>query len=116
MSSWCAPQIFEAVGISPTVCQQCFTGVASRIGGFGYFQIAQSSLMRHEQGFPSRDIHELPVMQNPGDYHWRDGGERHVNDPGAVAALQAAVKLEGYAGTEAFAAYSVRSTPPAYPA
>ena len=42
-------QIYEAVGISPAVCQQCFTGVSSRIGGFGYNQIATSSLMRHEQ-------------------------------------------------------------------
>ena len=25
---------------------------------------------------------------NPGFYHWRDGGEKHMNDPMSVANLQ----------------------------
>ena len=29
---------------------------------------------------------------NPGFYHWRDGGEKHMNDPMSVANLQDAAK------------------------
>lgn len=30
---------------------------------------------------------------SPGVYHWRDGGEKHVNEPNNVAKLQAAARL-----------------------
>lgn len=30
------------------------------------------------------------ILRNPGVYHWRNGGEGHINTPGAVASLQEA--------------------------
>lgn len=33
------------------------------------------------------------VLVSPGIYHWRDGGEKHINEPVNVAKLQAAVRL-----------------------
>lgn len=30
------------------------------------------------------------ILRNPGIYHWRNGGEGHINTPGAVASLQEA--------------------------
>jgi glutamate synthase (NADPH/NADH) len=106
MQGYKGAQIFEAVGISQEVTDQCFTGIASRIGGGGYDAIATGALKRHEMAFPSRDTWEVPVLQNPGDYHWRDGGEKHINDPTAIAALQASVKMEGYAATAAYKQFS----------
>lgn len=33
------------------------------------------------------------VLVSPGVYHWRDGGEKHVNEPVNIAKLQAAARL-----------------------
>ena len=32
------------------------------------------------------------MLRLQGDYHWRDGGEKHTNDPQSIANLQAAAK------------------------
>lgn len=28
------------------------------------------------------------IIRNPGIYHWRSGGEKHINDPESIANLQ----------------------------
>ena len=32
------------------------------------------------------------ILRNPGFFHYRTGGEKHVNDPDSIAALQEATK------------------------
>lgn len=39
------------------------------------------------------------VISNPGVYHWRAGGEKHINDPRSIAALQE------YVNSKTFNAY-----------
>ena len=34
------------------------------------------------------------ILRNPGFFHWRSGGEAHVNDPSSIALLQEATKYE----------------------
>lgn len=55
--------------------------------------LAKESLQRHEMTFYnlSPDSH---ILRNPGNYHWRAGGEGHINEPGAIAALQEAAVNE----------------------
>eukprot|EP00501_MAST-03F_sp_TOSAG23-6_P000775 GSMAST32.ASY1.ANO1.805.1 assembled CDS len=74
-------QIFEAVGLGNDVMSMCFTGTPSRIGGQSFEDIGLASLVRH-------DYVEAPVRQNFGEYHFREGGESHVNTPSAIAYLQ----------------------------
>jgi len=31
---------------------------------------------------------DMLVIRNPGIYHWRSGGEKHINDPASIASLQ----------------------------
>jgi glutamate synthase (NADPH/NADH) len=38
-------------------------------------------------------IGDSKVLVSPGVYHWRDGGEKHINEPFNVAKLQAAARL-----------------------
>jgi len=45
--SYCGAQIFEAVGLSPALVEQHFTGTATRIGGVGLPEIAEGSIARH---------------------------------------------------------------------
>ncbi|XP_014678150.1 PREDICTED: putative glutamate synthase [NADPH], partial [Priapulus caudatus] len=44
-------------------------------------------LNRHFIAFAKREL-DNRIMTNPGFYHWRQGGEKHVNDPLSVAFLQ----------------------------
>lgn len=34
------------------------------------------------------NILDMMIIRNPGIYHWRSGGEKHINDPDSIASLQ----------------------------
>ncbi|GAB4826241.1 glutamate synthase [NADH] [Ancistrocladus abbreviatus] len=63
--------------------------------------LASDSLQLHEMAFPIRAFApgsaEALALPNPGDYHWRKGGELHLNDPLAVAKLQEASRSNSVA-------------------
>ena len=62
-----------------------------RIGGVGFEQLAKESLERHKLAFTDREC-DAQILRNPGFFHYRTGGEKHVNDPDSIAALQEATK------------------------
>lgn len=103
LQSYKGAQIFEALGIDDSVVDRCFTGTATRIKGMTFELIAQDAFALHEKGFPSRDIREIPGLAETGEYHWRDGGEPHVNDPVSIANIQDAVR---YKNDKSYEAYS----------
>ena len=45
---------------------------------------------RHAIGFPKISQDKVTVLPNPGDYHWRNGGDSHMWDPKSISALQLA--------------------------
>ena len=92
LQSYKGAQIFEAVGLADEVVDRCFTGTASRVQGVGFEVLAEEMQRRHAAGYPPRDTVALPVLPNPGDFHWRRGGDTHMWDPEAVADLQVAVR------------------------
>ncbi|MEE4361075.1 MAG: glutamate synthase large subunit [Pseudomonadales bacterium] len=92
LQSYKGAQIFEAVGIADEVIQRCFAGTTSRVQGAGFAILAEELERRHEIGYPSREGVRLPVLPNPGEFHWRRGGDRHMWDPIAVADLQVAAR------------------------
>ncbi|MBI1902978.1 MAG: glutamate synthase large subunit [Planctomycetia bacterium] len=92
LQSYKGAQIFEAVGIGDEVVGRCFEGTASRIKGVGFKVLEEELLRRHELGYPSREQNRLPVLPNPGEFHWRADGERHTWDPLAIADLQVAAR------------------------
>ncbi len=92
LQSYKGAQIFEAVGLADEVIERCFTGTASRVQGAGFDVLTDEMQRRHDVGYPPRDIVRLPVLPNPGDFHWRRGGDRHMWDPQSVADLQVAVR------------------------
>ncbi|XP_052808642.1 uncharacterized protein LOC128237296 isoform X2 [Mya arenaria] len=87
LHSYKGAQIFEAVGLNRDVMDLCFTGSASRIGGVGFTHLAEETLRRHWLAYAEIECDSRVVM-NPGNLHWRDGGEKHINDPMSVANLQ----------------------------
>ncbi|XP_034711000.1 glutamate synthase [NADH], amyloplastic isoform X2 [Vitis riparia] len=109
LASYKGAQIFEAVGLSSEVIQRCFTGTPSRVEGATFEMLAQDALELHEMAFPTRVFPsgsaEAVALPNPGDYHWRKGGEVHLNDPLAIAKLQDAARSNSVA---AYKEYSKR--------
>ena len=102
LQSYKGAQIFEALGIDDSVVDRCFTGTATRIKGMTFELIAQDAFAFHEKGFPSREIVTVPGLAESGEYHWRDGGEPHINDPVSIANIQDAVRTKNDKSYEAY--------------
>ncbi|WVZ99539.1 hypothetical protein U9M48_044817, partial [Paspalum notatum var. saurae] len=107
LASYKGAQIFEALGLASEVVNKCFKGTPSRVGGATFEMLAQDALCLHEQGFPSRTLPpgsaDANALPNPGDYHLRQNGEVHLNDPLAIAKLQEAARANS---REAYNEYS----------
>ena len=76
MSSYRGGQVFEAVGLSDEVVEECFFGTTSQIGGVTFEHIAADSQARHQQGFGDPDSASL----DEGGYYKvlpGDRGETH---------------------------------------
>jgi len=101
LSSYCGAQVFEAVGLSPELVEQHFTGTPSRIGGIGLRELAEGALARHARAYPGTGDELLPVV---GLYAWRRDGEHHQWNPETIALLQHAVRGGGRPTYEQFAA------------
>jgi len=79
LNSYQGAQIFEALGVGKEVMDYCFTGTHSRIGGVGFTDIAEESLIRHQAGWLS----EVPAgecldLGDPGYNRYRRSGEKHA--------------------------------------
>ncbi|KAK4167329.1 putative glutamate synthase [NADPH] [Cladorrhinum sp. PSN259] len=102
LASYKGAQIFEALGVDDSVVDRCFRGTASRIKGITFELIAEDALRLHEQGFPSRHTVQVVGLPESGEYHWRDGGEAHINDPTSIANIQDAVRTKNDKSYEAY--------------
>ncbi|MGI9322325.1 MAG: glutamate synthase-related protein, partial [Pseudomonadales bacterium] len=90
--SYKGAQIFEAVGLADEVIARCFVGTASRVQGMGFDALFEETLRRHQLGYPPRSESLIPTLPNPGDFHWRSGGDAHMWDPSSIANLQVAAR------------------------
>ncbi len=106
LHSYKGAQIFEAVGLGDDIINRCFRGTASRIKGVSLDVLAEESLRRHEKAYPPRELVRLPVLDNPGDYYWRSGGELHMWNPETIANIQLAARTNSKAAYQAFASVS----------
>uniref|UniRef100_A0AC34QHY5 Glutamate synthase n=1 Tax=Panagrolaimus sp. JU765 TaxID=591449 RepID=A0AC34QHY5_9BILA len=100
LHSYKGAQIFEIVGLAQEVVDRCFTNSVSRLGGANFDILAQEAMRRHRMAYPAPDAEgdnylygDSRVLVSPGIYHWRAGGEKHINEPVNVAKLQAAARL-----------------------
>ncbi|XP_039044583.1 glutamate synthase 1 [NADH], chloroplastic-like isoform X4 [Hibiscus syriacus] len=107
LASYKGAQIFEALGLSSEVIEKCFAGTPSRVEGATFEMLARDALHLHELAFPYRapapGSAEAVALPNPGDYHWRKGGEVHLNDPLAIAKLQEAARGNSVAAYKEYA-------------
>jgi len=104
VQSYRGAQIFEAIGLSPSLIARGFGGTPSRVGGIGLTELAREALDRHDRGFGRQAVAIVDELPVGGLYQWRRRGERHKWNPATIAALQAAVAVEG-GDRERFAEY-----------
>ncbi|XP_071114158.1 uncharacterized protein [Haliotis cracherodii] len=109
LHSYKGAQIFEAVGLDKEVVDRCFEGTASRIGGANFNVLATELLNRHSFAYKSRECDNI-IVADPGFYHWRDGGEKHMNDPLTIGNLQEAVKTNSKDAYSRFVESSMKSS------
>ena len=91
LQSYKGAQIFEAVGLADDIIQKCFVGTASRVQGISFKVLIEESLRRHAIGYPAAG-ENIAILENPGDFHWRTGGDAHMWDPNTIFNLQIAAR------------------------
>ena len=103
IQSYRGAQIYEALGLHPTLIHAYFRGTPSRIGGIGLNELAEESLRRQRQAFPARPAngHTLPVG---GRYQYREEGEYHLFNPHTIHQLQQAVRDNDFGAYQKYAA------------
>ena len=103
LQSYKSAQIFEAVGLADEIVARCFVGTASRVQGVNFAVLFEEMALRHELGFPVRNENVVSVLPNPGDFHWRRGGDTHMWDPETISKLQVATRTNNEDAYWAFA-------------
>ncbi len=103
LQSYKGAQIFEAVGLADEIVDRCFVGTASRVQGVNFSTLFKEMKQRHAIGYPPRDENRIPLLPNPGDFHWRKTGDAHMWDPTAIASLQNAARTNDKDAYWAFA-------------
>ncbi|GAB2724310.1 glutamate synthase large subunit [Paenibacillus thermoaerophilus] len=95
IQSYRGAQIFEAIGIHPSVIDRYFTWTPSRIGGIGLDVIAKETLMRHEKAYVDLTTRDQ-ALDAGGDHNWRQGGEIHLLHPETIHTLQQSARTNNY--------------------
>jgi glutamate synthase (NADPH/NADH) large chain len=102
LHSYKGAQIFEAIGLRDEVIDLCFSGTASRVQGVNLEELAEEMLRRHALGFPPREEDKMETLPNPGEFHWRAEGEKHMWNPESIAALQSAARTNNFESYKQF--------------
>ena len=92
LQSYKGAQIFEAVGLADEIINKAFPGTASRVQGINFEALSREAIRRHDLGYPKEISKKVSVLSNPGDFHWRHGGESHMWDPKTISNLQLAAR------------------------
>ena len=99
ISSYRGAQLFEAVGLSREVVNQCFRGVASRIEGSGF-----DELEADQQALAKLAWTKRKPIEPGGLLKFVHGQEYHAFNPDVVKGLQDAVRTGEYARWKTYAA------------
>jgi glutamate synthase domain-containing protein 2/glutamate synthase domain-containing protein 1/glutamate synthase domain-containing protein 3 len=95
VSSYRGAQIFEAIGISSKLVEECFTGTSTQIEGVGFAEIATESLTRHGLAFGNAVPIEAGKLDDPGYFRFRRGGELHAVSPPVIQNFHTFVGIKG---------------------
>jgi glutamate synthase (ferredoxin) len=94
LSSYRGAQIFEAIGVSQDVIDQCFCGTVSQVGGVTLDLIAQDAIRRHAGAYSAP---ENAALDEGGCYKVARGGrgEFHAFNPQVILTMHRFLKSGG---------------------
>ena len=95
VSSYRGSQVFEAIGISTKLVEECFFGTATQIEGLNFAEIAEESLVRHAMAYSNAVPVEAGKLDDPGFYRFRRGGELHAVTPPVIQNFHTYVGIKG---------------------
>ena len=102
LQSYKGAQVFEAVGLAEEIVDRAFTGTTTRIQGTD-FEALYTDLSRFHDSAWNVAAGETPLLENYGQFHYRDGKEQHLNTPESMVNLQIAARTNS---REAFKTFS----------
>ncbi len=116
LNSYQGAQIFEALGINSEVVDLCFTGCTSRIGGVGFTEIADESIIRHRAAYADIIEKGVPITQpleleHPGYFRYRKTGERHAITTDVIKNFHSFVKSNKREDYDAYVQASLETHP-----
>jgi glutamate synthase (NADPH/NADH) len=103
LQSYKGAQVFEAVGLADEVVDRCFTGTTTRIQGTDFEGLYRDLERFHESAYPAHSTDLDDLVRSDGQFHYRDGGEAHLNTPAGMVNLQLAARTNS---REAYKEYS----------
>jgi glutamate synthase domain-containing protein 2/glutamate synthase domain-containing protein 1/glutamate synthase domain-containing protein 3 len=81
----------EAIGLNKEFIEKYFGPIPSRIGGLGFTEVAQETLLRHNDAYRIKRG-GVDVLPSGGEHRNRRGGPPHLWDTESIALLQQAVR------------------------
>ena len=96
IQSYQGSEIFEALGVSRSVCDEYFPNVVSRVGGIDLEDIENRVLSLHDAAFDPRDLTVNDAVESIGTHKSRSGGEEHMYNPLTIHLLQQSTRKGDY--------------------
>ena len=96
IQSYQGSKIFEALGISRSVCEEFFPDTVSRIGGIDLDDINRRTAALHDAAFDPRDLTVNEAVDSIGNHKSRSGKEEHLYNPLTIHLLQKSTWTNDY--------------------
>ncbi len=97
LASYTGAQLFQAIGISQSILDEYFVGMACPTGGIDLDDIAADVATRHQLAYLDRpDERAHRELEVGGEYQWRREGEYHLFNPDTVFKLQHSTRTGQY--------------------
>ena len=103
LQSYKGAQVFEAVGLAEEVVDRCFTGTTTRIQGTDFEALYRDLERFHDSAYPVHPTDLDDLVRSDGQFHYRDGGESHLNTPSGMVNLQIASRTNSRDAYKEFA-------------
>ncbi len=106
VQSYHSAQIFEAVGLAPSMIDRYFGGTVSRVGGLAVDGVERELNERYDAACAQLAATVPDALPSLGLTKWRpQDGEDHLIDPDTIYLLQQAVRTDSYETFEAYSAH-----------
>ena len=92
LSSYRNSKLFDAIGLSDEIVQDCFKGTNGLLKGLGYGDIEARLNSNHQRAFTNAFENEKNVLYKGGFYKYRKGEEFHDFSKATINAIQRAAE------------------------